>query len=46
MAPLPIKFTELLQLSSVGVDTSNISFTTCVSPSPPRLSGLSPAQLT
>jgi clathrin heavy chain len=29
MAPLPIKFTELLQLSSAGVDTSAISFTTC-----------------
>jgi clathrin heavy chain len=29
MAPLPIKFTELLQLSAAGVDTSAISFTTC-----------------
>ncbi|EHA53174.1 clathrin heavy chain [Pyricularia oryzae 70-15] len=29
MAPLPIKFTELLQLSAVGVDTSAIGFNSC-----------------
>ncbi|KAL8349464.1 hypothetical protein RB598_005038 [Gaeumannomyces tritici] len=29
MAPLPIKFTELLQLSSVNIDTSAIGFNSC-----------------
>lgn len=31
MAPLPIKFTEVLQLSSVGVDAAAIGFNSCVS---------------
>lgn len=31
MAPLPIKFTEVLQLTSVGVDTAAIGFNSCVS---------------
>jgi len=30
MAPLPIKFTELLQLTSIGVDSAAIGFNTCV----------------
>ncbi len=30
MAPLPIKFTELLQLSSIGIDSSAIGFNSCV----------------
>lgn len=34
MAPLPIKFTELLQLSSVNIDTSAIGFNSCVRPLP------------
>ncbi|KAJ9157568.1 Clathrin heavy chain [Pleurostoma richardsiae] len=29
MAPLPIKFTELLQLTAAGVDTSAIGFNSC-----------------
>ncbi|EOO02633.1 putative clathrin heavy chain protein [Phaeoacremonium minimum UCRPA7] len=29
MAPLPIKFTELLQLTSIGVDQSAIGFNSC-----------------
>ncbi|KAK6843019.1 clathrin heavy chain [Apiospora arundinis] len=29
MAPLPIKFTELLMLNTVGVDTNSISFNSC-----------------
>ncbi|KAK8088578.1 hypothetical protein PG997_003539 [Apiospora hydei] len=29
MAPLPIKFTELLMLNTVGVDTTSISFNSC-----------------
>ncbi|KOS19635.1 putative clathrin heavy chain [Escovopsis weberi] len=29
MAPLPIKFSELVQLSSLGVDTSAIGFNSC-----------------
>ncbi|KAL1972352.1 hypothetical protein VTN31DRAFT_6766 [Thermomyces dupontii] len=29
MAPLPIKFTELLQLTSVGIDPSSIGFNSC-----------------
>lgn len=31
MAPLPIKFQELVQLSSLGVDTQSIGFNSCVS---------------
>lgn len=31
MAPLPIKFQELVQLTSTGVDTQSIGFNTCVS---------------
>lgn len=34
MAPLPIKFQELVQLSSLGVDTQSIGFNSCVSGSP------------
>jgi clathrin heavy chain len=30
MAPLPIRFTELAQLSSLGVDQSAIGFNSCV----------------
>lgn len=30
MAPLPIKFTEVLQLTSIGVDSSAIGFNSCV----------------
>lgn len=30
MAPLPIKFTELLMLNQVGVDPGSIGFNTCV----------------
>ena len=31
MAPLPIKFQELVQLANVGVDTQSIGFNSCVS---------------
>lgn len=34
MAPLPIKFQELVQLASVGVDAQSISFNSCVCCSP------------
>lgn len=34
MAPLPIKFTELLMLNQVGVDPGSIGFNTCVRPRP------------
>jgi clathrin heavy chain len=30
MAPLPIKFQELVQLANVGVDTQSIGFNSCV----------------
>lgn len=35
MAPLPIKFTEVLQLTSTGIDTAAIGFNSCVSSSRP-----------
>jgi hypothetical protein len=31
MAPLPIKFQELVQLGNLGVDTQSIGFNSCVS---------------
>lgn len=31
MAPLPIKFQELVQLTSTGVDAQSIGFNSCVS---------------
>lgn len=31
MAPLPIRFEELVQLQSVGVQDSSITFNSCVS---------------
>ncbi len=31
MAPIPIKFHELVQLANVGVDTQSIGFNSCVS---------------
>lgn len=34
MAPLPIKFQELVQLGTVGVDAQSIGFNSCVSPLP------------
>ena len=37
MAPLPIKFQELVQLSTVGVDAQSIGFNSCVSTPPIEL---------
>lgn len=31
MAPLPIKFQELVQLNSLGIDAQSIGFNSCVS---------------
>ncbi len=37
MAPLPIKFTEQLQLSSIGVTSEAIGFNSCVRCRPRRV---------
>lgn len=35
MASLPIRFSELVQLTSLGIDGASIGFNSCVSPSTP-----------
>ena len=37
MASLPIRFSELVQLTSLGIDGSAIGFNSCVSPFPRAL---------
>ncbi|MBE3041516.1 hypothetical protein IMZ48_02825 [Candidatus Bathyarchaeota archaeon] len=45
MASLPIRFSELTQLTSLGIDPAAISFNSCVSTCPPLGPCLEPARL-